>query len=122
MTAFGENLILTAHPSKSGADWWYGTLQRDGKSGFFPKTYVERVETSMEPSRHALFVYSVLTVSIVKARALYSYEGSNADELPFAEGDELSIVDRADSDWWKAEQSGVVFIVPAAYLEVVEGQ
>ena len=42
--AFGENLILTAHPSKSGDDWWYGTLLRDGKSGFFPKTYVEKVE------------------------------------------------------------------------------
>lgn len=43
-TAFGENLMLTAHPSKSGSDWWYGTVVRDGKKGFFPKTYVERVE------------------------------------------------------------------------------
>lgn len=63
-----------------------------------------------------------LTLSVANARALYSYEGSNADELPFAEGDELTIVDRSDADWWKAEQSGVIFIVPAAYLEVVEGQ
>lgn len=66
--------------------------------------------------------YSKANIPSVKARALYSYEGTNADELPFAEGDELSIVDRADADWWKTEQSGVVFIVPAAYLEVVEGQ
>jgi actin cytoskeleton-regulatory complex protein PAN1 len=43
--AFGENLVLTAHPSKSGGDWWYGTLVRDGKSGFFPKSYVQEVET-----------------------------------------------------------------------------
>ncbi|THG95777.1 hypothetical protein EW026_g5934 [Hermanssonia centrifuga] len=100
--SFGENLILNAHPSKSGTDWWYGTLLRDGSSGFFPKTYVQRIET-------------------VKAKALYAYEGSNPDELPFAEGDELSIVDHSDADWWKAEQSGVVFIVPAAYLELVEG-
>lgn len=57
----------------------------------------------------------------MKATALYSYEGSNADELPFAEGDELTIVDRADADWWKAEQGGVVFIVPAAYLQIIEG-
>ena len=40
---FGENLILTAHPSKTGGDWWHGTVVRDGKSGFFPKTYVEQV-------------------------------------------------------------------------------
>ncbi|KAI0044289.1 hypothetical protein FA95DRAFT_1497317 [Auriscalpium vulgare] len=99
--SFAENLVLTAHPSKTGGDWWHGTVVRDGKSGFFPKTYVERLE-------------------IFKARALYAYTGGNADELPFAEGDTLSIVDRSEPDWWKAEQGGVIFIVPAAYLEVVE--
>ena len=55
---------------------------------------------------------------VVKAKALYAYTGTSADELPFAEGDVLSIVDRTESDWWKAEQGGVVFLVPAAYLEV----
>ncbi|KAI0781525.1 hypothetical protein BD413DRAFT_505992 [Trametes elegans] len=98
---FGENLILTAHPSKSGSDWWYGTVVRDGKSGFFPKTYVEQVTS-------------------VVAHALYDYNGSNADELPFSEGDQLTIVDRTDADWWKAEQGGVVFIVPAAYLSLAD--
>ncbi|KAI0668336.1 hypothetical protein C8Q78DRAFT_1173775 [Trametes maxima] len=99
--SFGENLILTAHPSKSGSDWWYGTIVRDGKSGFFPKTYVEQITS-------------------VSAIALYDYNGSNADELPFSEGDRLSVVDRTDADWWKAEQGGVVFIVPAAYLSLAD--
>jgi hypothetical protein len=58
---------------------------------------------------------------VVKANALYSYAGGNADELPFAEGDELSIIDRGEADWWKVERDGIVFIVPAAYLEIVEG-
>ncbi|TFY81602.1 hypothetical protein EWM64_g2415 [Hericium alpestre] len=99
--SFGENLVLTAHPSKSGSDWWYGTLVRDGKSGFFPKTYVQNLEA-------------------VKAKALYAYTGEGSDQLPFAPDDILSIVDRSESDWWKAEKEGVVFIVPAAYLEVEE--
>ena len=64
---------------------------------------------------------SLLKYSAVKARALYSYTGGNADELPFVEGDEVAIIDRSDADWWKTEQGGVVFIVPAAYFEVVEG-
>ncbi|KAI0373139.1 hypothetical protein BV20DRAFT_1042030 [Pilatotrama ljubarskyi] len=98
---FGENLIIKAHPSKSGGDWWYGTVVRDGKTGFFPKTYVEQVTS-------------------VTAVALYDYNGSNADELPFSEGDQLSIVDRTDADWWKAEQGGVVFVVPAAYLSLAD--
>jgi hypothetical protein len=41
--AFGENLVLTVHPSKTGGDWWYGTVVRDQKSGFFPNTYVQKV-------------------------------------------------------------------------------
>lgn len=41
-------MVLTAHPSKSGGDWWYGTLIREKKSGFFPQTYVERVQTGVD--------------------------------------------------------------------------
>lgn len=54
VVAFGENLVLTAHPSKTGGDWWYGTVVRDGKSGFFPKTYVEPIQigTSLAPAIH----------------------------------------------------------------------
>ncbi|TFK45949.1 hypothetical protein OE88DRAFT_1639082 [Heliocybe sulcata] len=99
---FGENLVLTAHPSKSDGEWWYGTLVRDGQSGFFPKTYVQVLD------------------NVIKAKALYAYTGGSADELPLAEGDEVVVVDRSDPDWWKAEQGGVVFIVPAAYLEIIE--
>ncbi|KAF9650631.1 hypothetical protein BDM02DRAFT_1351141 [Thelephora ganbajun] len=99
--SFPENVVLTAYPSKSGGDWWYGTLVRDKKSGFFPQTYVGRVQT-------------------VKATALYPYTGSNPDELPITEGDTLTVIDRSDADWWKVEQDGFVFIVPAGYVELVE--
>lgn len=42
--AFSENIIITAHPSKSGGAWWYGTSVKDGKAGFFPSTYVQELE------------------------------------------------------------------------------
>lgn len=120
LIGFGENLILTAHPSKSGGDWWYGTVVRDGKTGFFPKTYVEQItpgQSRLYCPRHE----QVMTLFVAIAHALYDYNGSNADELPFSEGDQLTIVDRSDADWWKAEQGGVVFIVPAAYLALADG-
>lgn len=61
----------------------------------------------------------VLTqVCTVKAKCLYEYEARSSDELPFSEGDVISVVDRSDSDWYKAEKDGVIFIVPAAYLEI----
>lgn len=54
----------------------------------------------------------------VSAKGLYDYPGGSADELPFSEGDIISVVDRSDSDWYKAEKDGIIFIVPAAYLEI----
>lgn len=56
----------------------------------------------------------------VKVKALYSYAGTTDEELPFAEGDELVVVDKdEDPDWWKTEKAGMVFLVPATYLEVI---
>lgn len=52
---------------------------------------------------------------------MYNYTGNNPDELPFTEGDILPIIDTSEEEWWKTEQGGMVFIVPAAYLELVEG-
>lgn len=112
-------MILTAHPSRSGGDWWYGSSTRDKKPGFFPQTYVERVETGTNPPK--LNRLCLITFAPVKATALYPYTGNNPDELPFAEGDTLAVIDRSDRDWWKVERDGLVFIVPAGYVEVVEG-
>jgi actin cytoskeleton-regulatory complex protein PAN1 len=71
-------------------------------------------------SFHSIRLLTLLLL-LVKAKALYSYDASNPDELPFAEGDELIIVDQSEREWWKVEQAGMIFLVPAAYLEVVEG-
>lgn len=56
--------------------------------------------------------------SVQQAKALFPYAGNTDEELPFAEGDILNIVDSSEADWWKAERSGVIFNVPAAYLEL----
>jgi actin cytoskeleton-regulatory complex protein PAN1 len=117
-TAFSENVVISAHPSKTGSDWWYGTLVSSGKAGFFPKTYVQAFETGESSLYIRPFHFDV---SLVKAKGLYDYQGGNADDLPFSEGDMISVVDRSDSDWYKAEKDGVIFSVPAAYLEIVEG-
>ncbi|KZT54344.1 hypothetical protein CALCODRAFT_456827 [Calocera cornea HHB12733] len=97
---FEENVVITAHPSKSGGDWWYGSIVKSGDEGFFPRSYVEEMN------------------NIMAAKALYPYQGSSPEELPFAEGDHITVVDRSDENWWKAEQGGVIFNVPAAYLEL----
>ncbi len=117
--AFSENLTLIANPSKVGGDWWYGKTVSNGKSGLFPKTYVEVFTPSM--FYQFILLRRLLTSFLEKAKAVYTYTAGNADELPFDEGDELSIIDMSEDEWWKTEKDGVVFIVPAAYLEIVEG-
>ena len=116
--AFVENLAIIAHPSKSGGDWWYGTLVQNGKKGFFPSSYVQIMEPGNSAHLYSMFKPKLL-LCLVQAKALYAYPGGNDNELPFLEGDVLSIVDQSESDWWKTEKDGVIFIVPAAYLEVV---
>ena len=63
----------------------------------------------------------VSCVVTVAAKALYDYDGNNIDELSFNEGDIISIIDKSGEEWWKAERDGVVYIVPATYVEIVEG-
>lgn len=58
-------------------------------------------------------------LSVTRAKATYAFDGGSEEELPFAEGDTLDIVDTSDSNWWKTEKAGVIFIVPASYLEII---
>ncbi|KAK0185975.1 hypothetical protein F5146DRAFT_163320 [Armillaria mellea] len=99
--SFDENVILKANPSKTGGDWWFGTVVTTGKSGLFPRTYVE-------------------VTKFVNAKALYTYTGNGSDELSFSEGDMITVVDDSEDVWWKVEQDGAVFLAPADYLEVAE--
>lgn len=45
-----------AHPSKSDGDWWYGRPVREKKSGFFPQTYVERVQSGANFFRYLISI------------------------------------------------------------------
>lgn len=97
---FGENVVIEAYKAKDPSSaWWYGTVVKDNHSGWFPSSYV----AEMQPA---------------KAVAKYAYTGNSDEELPFAEGDVLTIVDQSDADWYKAEKDGVIFIVPAAYVDL----
>lgn len=36
--------MITAHPSKVDDDWLYGRIECSGRSGTFPKAYVEEIQ------------------------------------------------------------------------------
>ena len=55
----------------------------------------------------------------VKAKALYSYDPANADEIALEEGESVDVVDTSEEEWYKVERNGAVLVAPAAYLELM---
>lgn len=55
---------------------------------------------------------------VFQAKALYTYNATNQEEMSFSEGDTLDIIDKSEADWWKTEKEGSILIVPASYLEL----
>jgi len=93
------NLVITAHPSKVDEDWLYGTIECSGRSGTFPKAYVEEIQVTW-------------------GKALYDYSPTSADEAPLVENSRVAVVDSSDLDWFKIEDGGKIGMVPAAYIEL----
>ncbi|GAA5917856.1 hypothetical protein JCM6882_001716 [Rhodosporidiobolus microsporus] len=53
-----------------------------------------------------------------RVRALYDYEGAEAEDLPLREGEELVVVEHVSSDWIRCRNaSGSSGLVPAAYVQ-----
>lgn len=110
---------------KSSDGWWKG--EHCGNVGWFPSNYVqEEVEPATPegdaeqpvPASNAVSPPTVLETVV----ALYSFTPMNEEELSFAKGEQLEVVDKPenDPDWWKARnQSGQTGLVPKNYVQVV---
>jgi hypothetical protein len=118
--AFKEDLIIDANPSKDpdGA-WWYATLPT-GKKGWVPSSYVQsftgEFQFVLEEEGGGECGFQVLTRTAKQHESLYDYEATSAEELSFAAGETLSVIDQTDADWWKVEKNNAILLVPAAYL------
>jgi hypothetical protein len=45
---FYENEVIVVQPFQDeNSDWWYGTNEETEESGYFPKTYVEKIDSGM---------------------------------------------------------------------------
>ncbi|GAA6055436.1 hypothetical protein JCM3770_006993 [Rhodotorula araucariae] len=56
--------------------------------------------------------------SIGTAVALYAFEGAEATDLPFAEGERISVLEIVSDDWMKGELNGRTGIFPSAYVQM----
>ncbi|KXS11375.1 hypothetical protein M427DRAFT_72992 [Gonapodya prolifera JEL478] len=86
--------------SKSDDGWWRCKDVETGQSGLIPGSYVE----DLVPSQHDA------------TAASFDYTANDADELTFAEGDSLIVLDRSDPDWWICSLNGTIGLAPTSYL------
>ncbi|KAI8372990.1 uncharacterized protein BYT42DRAFT_578797 [Radiomyces spectabilis] len=67
--AFVENEIIIIQPFQDEvSDWWYGTNEDTGESGFFPKSYVENID----PGKPAVTVSVARPVPIKHSSSAWS--------------------------------------------------
>ncbi|ORX55702.1 hypothetical protein DM01DRAFT_1335097 [Hesseltinella vesiculosa] len=63
---FGENEVLLVQPFQDdNGDWWYGTNEDTGESGYFPKTYVEVIDAANVAATMPTIVESAMEESPV---------------------------------------------------------
>jgi len=55
---------------------------------------------------------------MLRARALYPFQGQDNTELSFNFGDVL-VIRRQDGEWWEGELNGRVGLLPANYVQLI---
>ena len=80
-------------------DWWYGTVPRHGGSGWFPRAFVrlddQAAVAAAAPATAGESDPAPAAVVLATVTALFAYAAQDADELSFAEGAAIAIVDKS---------------------------
>nr|XP_033805462.1 intersectin-1 isoform X1 [Geotrypetes seraphini] len=119
LTLAPGQLILIRKKNPGG--WWEGELQARGKKrqiGWFPANYVKLLSpgtnksTPTEPSKPTALP------SMCQVIGMYDYTAQNDDELAFAKGQIINVLNKEDPDWWKGELNGQVGLFPSNYVKL----
>ncbi|XP_030058031.1 intersectin-1 [Microcaecilia unicolor] len=119
LTLAPGQLILIRKKNPGG--WWEGELQARGKKrqiGWFPANYVKLLSpgtnksTPTEPSKPTALS------SMCQVIGMYDYTAQNDDELAFAKGQIINVLNKEDPDWWKGELNGQVGLFPSNYVKL----
>ncbi|GAA6082972.1 intersectin-2b [Tachysurus ichikawai] len=100
--------------SKNQSGWRLGELQARGKKrqkGWFPASLVKQLGSNSGKSTPA-------NVPAAQVIAIYDYTAANQDELSFSKSQIINVLDKSDTDWWKAEINGVTGLIPTNYVKL----
>jgi len=133
--SFGDVLKIL---SMQGNDWWEGDL--NGKIGYFPKDYVQLIDSSAENSSEksikttppqattndsslispATSNRSVISTGRRKVKALFDYVPIGNTELALKAGDVIDLLLTEDDQWWEGELNGKIGYFPKNYVNLLE--
>jgi hypothetical protein len=97
---------------KKGEGWWMG--EKDGKIGWFPAKFVK-----VYPRRQRNPTESSTTLTSDdesnKYKADYTFPGDQDGDLPFMEGDIITVL-KKEGEWWVGEIHGKQGLFPSTYV------
>ncbi|XP_033869105.3 SH3 domain-containing protein 19-like isoform X2 [Acipenser ruthenus] len=104
---------------KLDAACYRGTCR--GRSGIFPVDFIE-VEVDVPAATNGKKASpSPASISGPRCVARFDFEGEQADELTFFEGDVIKLKELVGEEWARGEMNGQTGIFPLNFVEIVEG-
>ncbi|XP_078513066.1 intersectin-1 isoform X10 [Lissotriton helveticus] len=119
LTLAPGQLILIRKKNPGG--WWEGELQARGKKrqiGWFPANYVKLLSPGTNKSTPTEPPKPTTLPSMCQVIGMYDYIAQNDDELAFAKGQIINVLNKEDPDWWKGEVNGHVGLFPSNYVKL----
>ncbi|XP_007469967.1 PREDICTED: SH3 domain-containing protein 19-like isoform X2 [Lipotes vexillifer] len=121
----GEIIILKEYVND---EWARGELRE--RSGIFPLNFVELIEDHPTSGTNVLSTkvplktkkedsgadYQENSLSAEWCEALHSFTAETSDDLSFKRGDQILIIERVDSDWYKGRLRDREGIFPAVFV------
>lgn len=99
--------------------WWFG--QCNGRSGWFPKSFVSLFHTDAAPLSPKSIVSTQNTKEDNYYVAMYPYESNEPGDLSFVAGEMVTII-KKDGDWWTGTIGARTGVFPSNYVQKAELQ
>ena len=100
---------------------WWAIILPDSPTigGYLVTVLVTRAPPTYLP--HYTQISEILSLPQLKrCRALFDFKPMDASEMPLKEGQEVSIIDDSDTNWWKGCCNGKQGLFPANYVALLE--
>eukprot|EP00051_Salpingoeca_urceolata_P006154 m.81801 g.81801 ORF g.81801 m.81801 type:complete len:2298 (+) comp14704_c1_seq2:319-7212(+) len=123
----GKKVNVTQQPD---GGWWEGEVVDDGTSGWFPANHVTKDEPSAPSKtkkklatrpRSAIShqpVDNQHQAAHLTAEVVHPYSAQNADELTFAVGDKVRVLQKPPGGWWQGSAHDVVGWFPSNHVRL----